>query len=113
MQWLLSWGGGKMTKKKHTYAKEIRPKKGFAITSDIQKVIWSTGDEHYIDIPNTFKEKHTMKLWCEQNCQYPVVFYNDYNDLSYMYDDFDEEKNQARMFFFDKEDAMAFKLRWS
>ena len=102
-----------MTKKKHTYAKEIKPKKGFTITKDMQKVIWSTGEEHYIDIPTKFTEKHTMKLWCEQNCQYPVVFFIDGPHLEYMCDDFDEKKNQARMFFFDEEDAMAFKLRWT
>ena len=102
-----------MTKKKHIYTEEIKPKKGFTITGDIQKVIWSTGTQYHIDISTKFEEKHIMKLWCEQNCQYPVVFFNDYNHLRHMCDGFDDDKSQARMFFFDEKDAMAFKLRWT
>lgn len=99
--------------KKHTYTDEVAPKKGFHVTRDASKIVWTTGRDHYVDIPRGFKEKHVMKLWCEQNCQYPVVYYNDSVELqSSAVKNFDYADMEARMFFFDEEDAVAFKLRW-
>ena len=102
-----------MSKKKHVYTDEVTPKRGFTITKDRQKVTWTTGNKYFLDIPRPFKEKHVMKLWCEQNCRYRVVYYNDDVNLkSSLIREFDFEKSQARMYFFSEEDAMAFKLRW-
>ena len=101
-----------MAKKKHTYANEIKPKKGFTITKEISKVVWTTGTKCYIDLPDNFKDKHIMKLWCEQNCQSPVVYFNDRFSNRYVIQNFDPAKSSARIFFFSEEDAMAFKLRW-
>ncbi len=100
-----------MAKKKHTYNNEINPKKGFIITEDYDKVTWTTGRENYIDIPDGFNDKHIMKLWCEQNCRYPVVYFKDRAALKYK-KGFDYEKYAARVYFYSKDDAMAFKLRW-
>lgn len=101
-----------MTKKKHTYTNEIKPKKGFTITKEMSRVDWTTGKEHYIDLPVKFKDKHIMKLWCEQNCQYPVVYFADRFANRYAIQHFDPVKSSARVFFFSEEDAIAFKLRW-
>ena len=101
-----------MTKKKHTYTNEIKPKKGFIITKDISKVNWTTGIEHYVDLPTKFKDKHIMKLWCEQNCLYPVVYFDDKFSNRYAIQNFDLTKSSARVFFFSEKDAVAFKLRW-
>ena len=101
--------------KKHVYNKEIQPKKGFLVTKDLTKVTWTTGRNYYVDILKTFGEKHIMKLCCEQNCQYPVVYFH---SMDYLYSTtaiqagFDSKIMQARVYFFDEEDAMAFKLRW-
>jgi len=100
-------------KKKHTYTNEVSPKRGFTVTKDRKKVIWTTGTDYYLDVPKKFKEKHIMKLWCEQNCQYPVIYFHDLVILrSAEARKFDIQTMQARMYFFSEEDAMAFKLRW-
>ena len=98
-----------MAKKKTKYVDEIKPKKSFLKTGDWGKVVWTTGTEYYIDIPWKFKEKHVMKLWCEQNCSYPVVYYTDVFSRT----EIDSIKIGGRIFFFSEEDAAAFKLRWS
>ena len=100
-----------MAKKKHTYNNEISPKKGFLITEDSEKVNWITGRKNFVDIPHGFKDKHVMKLWCEQNCQYPVVYFKDNQQLKWK-SNFNENDSIARMYFFSEEDTMAFKLRW-
>ena len=104
-----------MAKKKHVYNKEVTPKKGFTITKDSTKIVWITGCDNYVDIPKKFNEKHVMKLWCEQNCSYPVVYYDDEQNLRSSltkFRDFVHEESQARIYFFDVDDAAAFKLRW-
>ena len=101
-----------MAKKKHAYTSEIKPKKGFIITSEISKVSWTTGMEHYVDLPHGFKDKHIMKLWCEQNCLYPVAYFDDRHCNRFVIRNFDNIKSSARVFFFSEEDAVAFKLRW-
>lgn len=100
-----------MAKKKHTYNNEIAPKKGFIVTDNSDKITWTTGRKHYVDIPKDFKDKHIMKLWCEQNCQYPVVYFINYSELKWK-NGFDADNSIARVYFFSEEDAMAFKLRW-
>lgn len=101
-----------MSEKKHTYINEIKPKKGFIITKEISKVNWTTGKEHYVDIPVNFKDKHIMKLWCEQNCQYPVAYFTARSVLNIVFKDFNPDDSTARVFFFSEDDAVAFKLRW-
>lgn len=101
-----------MPKKKHTYTNEIKPKKGFIITREMSKVNWTTSREHYVDLPDGFKNKHIMKLWCEQNCLYPVVYFDDRYAGSFVIENFNSIKSSARVFFFSEDDAVAFKLRW-
>ncbi len=100
-----------MAKKKHTYNNEIAPKKGFFVTEDHDKITWTTGRKNFVDIPHDFEDKHVMKLWSEQNCQYPVVYFKNQVELKWK-NGFDAGKSIARVYFFSEEDAMAFKLRW-
>lgn len=79
-------------------------KQFYIITDDLQnKVKWITGTKYSFEIPEGFQEHAQLKRWCEENCNDKVV-YEENKIYHSMLDD---------IYFYNEEDAAAYKLRWT
>ncbi len=79
-------------------------KQFYIITDDLQSEIkWITGIKYSFEVPKEFQEHAQLKRWCEENCNDKVV----YEENKTYHSVLDE------IYFYDEEDAAAFKLRWT
>ena len=76
-------------------------KKKFHIVDDEDTIKWLTGCQFYFTIEENFRQHAQLKRWCEENCADVVAFLN---KAKFRY--------HESIFFFNEEDAMAYKLRW-
>jgi len=65
------------------------------------RIKWLTGYRYKLEFNQQFKEHAQLILWCEENCENIVVYWE-----SRHWNDADE------MYFFNEADAVACKLRW-
>ena len=83
---------------------DLEPVKEVHLVENYSGIEWlvPTDDNHKVSIPknNGNNNWSAMKRWCEQHCSDTVVIW-------------DGDVTAAHFYFFQKSDAVAFKLRWS
>ena len=83
--------------------KEFGSRPGFVFLKDLDDIRWYVNLNNCFDIDRGFDDHAKLKRWCEENCKDTVVYYP-LNELNPSIED--------RIYFFNEEDMLGFKLRW-
>ena len=89
---------------------------GFIFLDKIEDIKWHANIHDYFEINPKFRDHALLRRWCEENCKDEVIYCILHtSDIRDSVDKLSQRNISLsdRIYFFRKEDMVAFKLRWA